>query len=128
MCIILIKIGSVFFFWAGIHDPIECSFLGGGIPSQNSGYKVTRLCPYIMLVFHFLPLPSILAHCYSKGITYSSPIESIPSKSAAAAAALFFTRSKSRPACSHHRQDTLAPGLRADLSQKSRIGRITIYC
>ena len=22
-----------FFFWAGLHDPIACSLLGGGIPS-----------------------------------------------------------------------------------------------
>ena len=38
-----------FFFWAVLHDPIECSLLGGDIPSQNSGYKVTRLCSSIML-------------------------------------------------------------------------------
>ena len=36
--------------------------------------------------------------------------------------------SKSRPACSHHLQDNLAPGLRADRSQRFRIGRVAIYC
>ena len=34
-----------FFFWAGIRDPISCSLLGGGIPSQNSGNNITRVCP-----------------------------------------------------------------------------------
>ena len=32
-------------FWSGLRDPIACSLFGGGIPNQNSGYKVTRLCP-----------------------------------------------------------------------------------
>ena len=38
-----------FFFWYGLRDPIACSLLGGGIPSQNSDYKVTRLCLSIIL-------------------------------------------------------------------------------
>ena len=36
----------ILFFWSGLSDPIACSLLGGGITTQNSGYKVTRLCPY----------------------------------------------------------------------------------
>ena len=36
-----------FFFCAGLCDPISWSFLGGVIPSQNSGYKITRICPYL---------------------------------------------------------------------------------
>ena len=35
----------IFFLWAGLHDPIACSLLGGGNPYQNSGYKITRVCP-----------------------------------------------------------------------------------
>ena len=31
-------------------------------------------------------------------------------------------------ACYHHRQDTLALGLRVARSHKSRIGRVAIYC
>ena len=31
--------------WSGLRDPIACSLLGGGIPTQNSGYGDTRLCP-----------------------------------------------------------------------------------
>ena len=34
------------FFWDGLRDHIECSLLGSGSPSHNSGYKSTRLCPY----------------------------------------------------------------------------------
>ena len=34
-----------FFLWAGLRDPIARSLLGGAVPSQNSGYKFTRLCP-----------------------------------------------------------------------------------
>ena len=37
----------LFFFWAGHRDPIAWSLLGGGSPSQNSGYKITRLYPYL---------------------------------------------------------------------------------
>ena len=62
------------------------------------------------------------------GIPSSSPIDSSPSDSAAAASAIFFASSKYRTACYHHRQDTLAPGLRAERSHSSRIVRIAIYC
>ena len=51
-----------FFFWAGPRDPIACSVLGGGIPSQKSGYKVTRLCTYIILSCYFVLLPSLPYH------------------------------------------------------------------
>ena len=34
-----------FFFWTDLRGPIACSLLGGAIPTQNSGYGVTRLCP-----------------------------------------------------------------------------------
>ena len=39
------KIFLFFLSWSGLCDPIACSLLGGGIATQNSGYKVTRLCP-----------------------------------------------------------------------------------
>ena len=84
-----------------------------------------------MLVFYFFLLPSIESRCHSRGIPYSSPIESsIPESGSAAAASattLFFPPSKYRPACSHHRGDTFVPGLREDLSQRSIIGRVAIY-
>ena len=49
-------VNQLFFFsWSGLRDYIACSLLGGIIPSQNSGYKVTRLCPYfIRLLFRML--------------------------------------------------------------------------
>ena len=54
-----------FFFWDGLCDPIAFSLLGGGIPSQNIGYNVTRLCTSIMLSFYFVPLPLFPArHCF----------------------------------------------------------------
>ena len=40
-----------FFFWTGLCVPIECSLLGGGLPSQNSGYMDTRLCPSSVLSY-----------------------------------------------------------------------------
>ena len=115
------------FFWSGLHGPISCSLLGGGFSSQKSSYKVTRICPSITLFCYFVLLPSILASCPYRDIPSFSPIESSPSDSAAASAALFFEPSKYIPACSHHRCYTLAPGLRADCSQRSRIGCVAIY-
>ena len=46
-----------FFFWDGLRDTISCSFWGGGIPSQNSGYKITRIYPStsISLSIHLYP-------------------------------------------------------------------------
>ena len=92
----------IFSFWDGLCDPIACSLLGGGVPSHNSGYKVTRLFPSIMLVCYFVPPPSFLDRRHSRGIPSFSPIVSSPSNSTTAAAALFFYPSKYRPACSHH--------------------------
>ena len=79
-----------------------------------------------MLVCYFLPLPSFLARHHSRGIPSSSPI--VSSLSNFSAGALFFAPYKSRPTCYHHLRDTLAPSLRADRSQSSRIGRVAIYC
>ena len=47
------------FFWGRLRYPISCSLLGGATPSQNSGYKVTRLCPSIMLSCYFVPPSSL---------------------------------------------------------------------
>ena len=49
----------VLFFWTGLRFPIECSLLGGGIPSQKSGYKGTRICTYIVLIC-YLVLPNLI--------------------------------------------------------------------
>ena len=59
----LIILDFFLFFWASLRDPIACSLLVGGILSQNSGYKITRLCPYFSLVFGYyvvVPLPYFL--------------------------------------------------------------------
>ena len=37
----------------GLHDPIACSIEGGGVPTQNNGYKGTRLCPLFYLWYFF---------------------------------------------------------------------------
>ena len=81
-----------------------------------------------MLVCYFIPPPSFPAHRHYMGISSSSTIVHSSSDSDDAAAALFFYHSKSIPACPHHHLDTLSPGLRADCSQRSRIGRVAIYC
>ena len=80
----------------------------------------------IMLVHYFIPPPSIPARRHSRGIPSSSPIHSSLYECAAAAATFFFVPSKSRLACSRHRQDTLTPGLRGDGSQSSSSGRVAI--
>ena len=67
---------------------------------------------------------------------WMTPLESYPPESesnsesvaASSAAALFFVPSKSMPAYSHHRQDTLNPGRQVDRSKRSRIGRVAMYC
>ena len=115
------------FFWDGLGDPIALSLLGGGIPAHNSGYKVTRRCPYSMLSCYFVSSPSLRFVIISKGIPSSSLISSSLSDSDYADA-IFSPPSKSNLSCSHHGQDTRTPGLRMDRSQRSRIGRVAIYC
>ena len=115
------------FLWAGICNTIVCSIFGGGVTSHNIGYKFTILCPYITLVCYFVPPPSFLTSRHSRDIPSSSSIVSSPSDSTVSAAALFFTTSKSRLACSQHHLNNLAPVLREDRSQRSRIGRVAIY-
>ena len=138
-----------FFFWAGLHDPIACSLLGGVITPHNIGYTITRLCPYLYYFATSFPPSSILACCYSKGVHFYTPLHSAPleplapldsslpksesesdsvSNYVSLSDPLSFTPSKSMPACSHHRQDTLAPGRRVDRSQRPKIGCATIYC
>ena len=115
--------------------------------SQNSGYKITRRCPYLCQVSTSFPPSLAPARCPSRGIHPSASLHSAPldplaplessltdsesdseSVSASAAAALFFAPSKSFPASSHHRLDNLAPGHRLYRSHRSRIGHIAIYC
>ena len=115
-----------FFFCTGMCDPIVCSLLGVGIPSQNSGYKVTRLSPSITLVCYFVPPPSFLPSRHSRFNIYSYPITCFTSDYATAAAALVLSPSKSRPACYHYRRDTLTPGLQTDHSQRYRIVSVAI--
>ena len=81
-----------------------------------------------MLVCYFVPLPLILARRHSRVIPFSSLSNSSPSESATTSAVLFLAPSKSRPACFYHLRDTLTPSLQADQSQRSRIGRVAIYC
>ena len=47
-----------FFFSTGLRDPIACSIVGCGIPTQNSGYKSTRLCPSKFRCLLICPSPS----------------------------------------------------------------------
>ena len=67
-----------FIFWDGLRDPIACSLLGGGIPSQKSGYKTTRLCTSLSLVFfyYFIVPPAVFpARCLYRCI--NRPLHSI---------------------------------------------------
>ena len=71
-----------FFFWTGLCDPISCSLLGGGIPSQNSCYKSTRLCHSLSLGFCYYVVPPCSFFCllyvlvdYSSAPLHSSPLK-----------------------------------------------------
>ena len=44
-----------FLFWPGLCDPIEFTLFGGGIPYNNSGYKITRIFPYNYFIFLLHP-------------------------------------------------------------------------
>ena len=51
---IIVDVGqNTFLSLTDLHDPIACSILGGGIPSQNSGYESTRICPLVYLCASF---------------------------------------------------------------------------
>ena len=148
-----------FFFWTGLSDPIACSIVGGGIPTQNSDYKGTRLCTSKFRFFATLSLPDVLPARRlsrlidhpSSALLHSAPLyplslwdSSSPPKSSlystsnsssdsvsdlvGDSAARFFAPSRSNLACSHHRQDTLAPGRQVACSHRSIIGRVAIYC
>ena len=67
-------------FWAGLSDPLACPLLGGGIPSQNSGYKSTRLFPYLNLGFCYYAVPPCCVSCLSSVLVdyLSNPLHSAP--------------------------------------------------
>ena len=149
----------MFFLWTGLCDPILCSIVGGGIPSQNSVYKSTRLCHSKFSFFATLYLPTMFPACSLSRLIYhpsSAPLHSAPldplaprdyssppmspfdspsdsssdsvSDLVVDSAARFFAPSRSIPACSHHRRDTIAPGRQVAFSHRSRISRDAIYC
>ena len=96
------------------------------LPFLSSGpSSIYRHSPFCSTPLHSSPL-NWLALLDSYPPESKSDSESIIAS--AAAATLFFAPSKSMPACYHHRRDILATGRRLDRSQRSRIGRIAIYC
>ena len=116
---------SFLLFWTGIRVPIACSLLGGGVTTQKSGYRDTRICSYIVSVCYrstscFQSCPGISYYTSSSPHLFSSPSDS--------SAALFFAPYRKSPSCYHRRQDTQAPVLQRDQSQRSRIDFIAIYC
>ena len=105
-------------------DPIASLLLGDGVPPHTSGYRGSRLCPYIVLGYylstpHLQSRPGVSSCDAPSMYCSSSPPNS--------AAALYFYPYRSRPYCSHNRLDTHAPGLQKYCSQRSRIGRVAIY-
>ena len=122
-----------FLFWAGLREYIACSLLGGIIPSQNSGYRVTRLCTYFIVLLcstcfstfprsdlsssrgihsdplHFSPLDPLTPPYLSSDST-SDPA-SDPESIVVVSAFLPFYFSRSIPSCFRHCRDTLVPSL-----------------
>ena len=96
---------SLLFFWTGLCGPVACSLLGGGVTTQKSGYKDTRICSYIVLVCYrstpcFQSRPGISYYTASSPHLFSSPSDS--------SAALFFAPYRKSPSCYHRRQDIQA--------------------
>ena len=146
-----------FLFWTGLCDPIACSIAGGGIPTQNSGYKSTRPCPSRFRFATFSPPCSwpvvSLGDCSS--VLRPAPIRSTWH---ARYLRLLLTSSRGpvwlpvqpllrlrlrsrrrlrrpfpRPLQVYygllpHRRDTRAPGRRVAPSHRSRIVRVAIFC
>ena len=80
------RIFFFFFLLSGLCCPIACSLLGGRIPSHNSGYKITRLCPSLCWFCYYFVSPSVLPDCLPyRGVTlpsHSTPLHftrSLPS-------------------------------------------------
>ena len=124
MCIYWLIIIS-YLSWTGLRGPIACSLLGGGVPTHNRGYRDTIICPYIVLLY-YRSFPCLQCHPGVSSCAATSPhLYSSPPESAAD---LSFPPSISIPSCPHHRRETKSPVLQTDRSQRSRIGRVVIYC
>ena len=100
-------------YWVGLFQPI------------TEATRSLESVPLVCSVANLYPRPHSRPVVASRGIPSSLLIASSTSYSVAN---LFFFPSKYKPSYSHHLQDTLVPGLQADRSQRSRIGRIAIYC
>ena len=92
--------------------------------------EATRSLDAVPILFYVATL--YVRHHYrpvvaSWGVPYSLPIIYSLSDSDDVAS-LLLSPSRYRPTCYHHCRDTLAPCLRVDRSQRSRISRIAIYC
>ena len=106
-----------------------------------SGYPVTILCPYVVYYqFLFTSHWSTLAPLHSAPLEPLSPLSefrasssymSVPnseSDSESVSAPLAFAFSQSIPFWSHHLIVTLAPLICVVPSQRSRSGRVAMYC
>ena len=113
------------YFGSASVAPYHANYLVVDFQNQNRCHRYTRLCPYIVLdMLTYTPCLQILPVVSS--CDASSPrFHYSPS---VCAAACFLFPASSIPSCSHHLQETQAPGLRTDRSQRSRIGRVAIYC
>ena len=89
--------------------------------SHNTGYRGTRLCTYMVLKFY------VVLPIYFPGNPSFSHYASSGSPSTTASAD---SQSPSMPnlSCYHHFLETHVPGLCTSSSQRSRIGRVAIYC
>ena len=108
-------------FWTGLCGPIVCSLLVGIVTAHNSGYKDTRLCPSIVLVY-YRSTPCLQ---YRPGLSScAAPSPHFSSSPSDSAAALSFSPYESIPSCSRHCWDIQYTSRQKDRSQRSRIGCI----
>ena len=91
------------------------------------GQRDNRLCPHLLnwATLYPLPLSQLQESSVLISLLYSS---SPPSSASAAAASVSLAPASSMPVCYHHRISTHAPCFLSTTSQRSRSGRVAIYC
>ena len=93
--------------------------MGGGVPTQSRGYRVTRICPLVVLSWYFT---------LQTQPSYHLPIS--PSASSISPTVITTACEIARfiPSCYHHCFETRVNGRCYASSNRSTIVRIAMYC
>ena len=91
----------------------------------HRGQRDTRICPYLINCTNFYPLT--FPHLRESSVLIPLLYFSIPSLSASVSD-VSLAPSRSIPNCFHHRIPPRSPWFLSAASQRSRSGRVSIYC